>query len=203
MRRTDSFLPPRQPLFLNWACRLWYGIFPLAAWLSLWPCSLPAPAHVLISWIGETWIATTENSSVISILLILNPKQQLLRGKLTLSQPTPGPLASVQCCSMILLHFGALWIWGVAAASSILLLPRCTEQRKVRRYLSFHQSCKKKRGDTSTVPKYFPFLPCIIRKFLFAPLEPLPVAHLCLSAVGSEVVKVVGRSVGGFHWQEL
>jgi len=36
------------------------------------------------------FIGTTENSSVINILLILNPKRSILGGKLTLSQPKPG-----------------------------------------------------------------------------------------------------------------
>jgi len=43
-------------------------------------CSLPVPAHLLISRTWETrkqvldFIATTENISVINILLLLNPK---------------------------------------------------------------------------------------------------------------------------------
>ena len=47
--------------------------------LSVWLRSLPAPAHLLISWIWETeespwFLATTKTISVISVLLILIPK---------------------------------------------------------------------------------------------------------------------------------
>ena len=47
--------------------------------LAVWLCSLPASAQLLISWIWETgkspwFIATTENISVINIILLLNPK---------------------------------------------------------------------------------------------------------------------------------
>lgn len=31
----------------------------------------------------------------------------------------------------------------------------------------------------------------------------MPTSQLWFSAVGSEVVKVIGQSVGGFHWQEI
>ena len=48
-------IPPLCPApFINWAWCLWCGIFPLASWLSVWLCSLPGPAHPLISWIRET-----------------------------------------------------------------------------------------------------------------------------------------------------
>jgi len=52
------------------------GQLGLAAWL----CSLPAPAHLLISWVWETgekvldFIAPTENISAINIVLVPNPK---------------------------------------------------------------------------------------------------------------------------------
>ena len=45
--------------------------------LAVWLCSLPAPAHLFISWIREIenvldFLATTKNISVINILLVLN-----------------------------------------------------------------------------------------------------------------------------------
>ena len=54
----------------------------LVGWLGLsaWLCFLPTPAHLLISWTWETgkkvldFLATTENTGVINILLVLNPK---------------------------------------------------------------------------------------------------------------------------------
>jgi len=48
--------------------------------LSAWLCSLPAPAHLLVSQTWETeekvldFTASTENVSVSNILLVLNPK---------------------------------------------------------------------------------------------------------------------------------
>ena len=94
--RKKRFLPPGQPPFINWAGRLWYGIFHSPAWLSVCPCSLPAPAHVLISWIWETekspWFHRNnwkhqryQHSSGTK-----SKTQQLLRGKLTLRQPKLG-----------------------------------------------------------------------------------------------------------------
>jgi len=49
------------------------------AGLSVWLCSLPAPAHLLLAEyekVGKVpdFLATTENISVINILPILNPK---------------------------------------------------------------------------------------------------------------------------------
>jgi len=48
--RAHSFLPPGQPLFLNWAWCPWYGIFPLAILaicLAVLPPSCCTPAHQL------------------------------------------------------------------------------------------------------------------------------------------------------------
>jgi len=70
--------------------------------LAAWLCSLPAPAHLPVSWIRETakspWFHSSnwkhqcyQHSSC--------PKsktQQLLRGKLTLSQPKPGQMETTQ-----------------------------------------------------------------------------------------------------------
>ena len=83
-----------QSSFLNWAWCLRYGIFPLAS-LGWLPGS--AASQLLhISWIWETekspWFRSNnrkhqcyQNSSGTK-----SRTQQLLRGKLTLSQPKPG-----------------------------------------------------------------------------------------------------------------
>ena len=73
-------LHPVQPPFINWAWHLWYGIFLLAS-LGYLPghapsqllhtCSL-AECEKLGKVLDVT--ATTENISVISILLMLDPK---------------------------------------------------------------------------------------------------------------------------------
>jgi len=75
-----SFLPPSQPRFIDWAWHLWYGVFPLASlgWLFGY-----APSQLLhtcsLAVYGRLekvldFLATTENISVINILLVLNPK---------------------------------------------------------------------------------------------------------------------------------
>jgi len=57
-------------------------------WLSVWLRSLPAPAHLLISWIGETekspWFtAASEIINVINILLVLNPNTAATERKIS------------------------------------------------------------------------------------------------------------------------
>jgi len=79
-RRADSLLPAwATPIcklsMLSMVWNISIGQLGLAAWLY----SLPAPAHLLISWIWETgyvldFIATAKNISVINILPLLNPK---------------------------------------------------------------------------------------------------------------------------------
>ena len=76
----ERFLPLGQPLLINWAWRPWYGTFPLASWGSL-PGWAPAQLLHTFSWAEQgrlekvlNFIATTENLSVISILLVLPPK---------------------------------------------------------------------------------------------------------------------------------
>jgi len=39
--KKEKFMPPCQPPFLNWACHLWYGIFPLAS-LGCLPGCIPS-----------------------------------------------------------------------------------------------------------------------------------------------------------------
>jgi len=74
-----GFLPLSQPPFINWACRLWCGIFPL---VSLGCLRGRAPSQLLHTCSSAErgrlekvlgFLATTKNGSVINILLILNP----------------------------------------------------------------------------------------------------------------------------------
>ena len=73
------FLSPSQPPFINSACHLWYGIFPLASWVQLSGC-VPShsctPAHWLNMGLEDILEipATTKNISIINVLLVLNPK---------------------------------------------------------------------------------------------------------------------------------
>ena len=70
------------------------------AWLSAWLCSLPAPAHLLVSWIWEigeiplfhnnNWKYQCDQHSSHTE----SKTQQLLGGTLTLSQPKLGHLGS-------------------------------------------------------------------------------------------------------------
>ena len=80
MRRADSSLPPGHPPFINWAGYLWYRIYPLASlgYLSgyaysqhLYTCSLAEYGRLEKVF---DFTATTENISVINILLTLYPK---------------------------------------------------------------------------------------------------------------------------------
>jgi len=97
-KEKDRFLTPGQPPFINWVWCLWHGIFPWAssAWLSVWRRSLPAPAHLLISWIWETGKSPCFHSNNWKHQRYQHSShtksktQQLLEGKLILSQPKPG-----------------------------------------------------------------------------------------------------------------
>ena len=68
------------------------------AWLSVWLCSLPAPAHLLTSWSWKTgkspwFLSNWKHLSYLSYLHSSGTKskaQQLLIRKLTLSQLKPG-----------------------------------------------------------------------------------------------------------------
>jgi len=67
------------------------------AWLGLaaCPCSLPAPAHLLVSWIWETgkspwFLSTNWKHQCYQHSCNKSKTQQLLVGKLTLPQPKPG-----------------------------------------------------------------------------------------------------------------
>ena len=81
------------------------GQLGLAAWL----CSLPAPAHLLLSWTGETGKSPWFHSNNWKYQCYQcssrtkSNTQQLLRGKLTISQPKPGhPVSSWLLCGFIL-----------------------------------------------------------------------------------------------------
>jgi len=61
-------------------------------WLSVCLCSLPTPAHLLVSWIGETGKSSwphSKNINVINIILVLNPKDSSYWEE-NLFQPKPG-----------------------------------------------------------------------------------------------------------------
>jgi len=63
--------------------------------LAAWLCFLSAPAHLLISWIFETWkgpwFLSNWKHQCYQPSSHTTPKaQQLLGGKLSLSQPKPG-----------------------------------------------------------------------------------------------------------------
>jgi len=80
MKKKRGLLTPKPTPFINRACRLWYGIFLLS---SLGELSGWAPSQLLHTCsLAEYWkqekvldfLATTENTHVINILLVLNPK---------------------------------------------------------------------------------------------------------------------------------
>ena len=112
--------PPGQPPFVYWAWCLWYGIFPLAilGWLPGCAPSQLLHRYSLISWVWETgrspWFLRNNwkhqcywHSSG------SKPKtQQLLGGKLTLSQPKPG-----QCCTRIFLSCNFVWTFRCPCAT--------------------------------------------------------------------------------------
>ena len=74
------FLPLSQPLAINGAWCLWYGIFPLASLGWLPGCGPSQLLHIcLLAKHGKLkkvldFLATTKTISVINIILILNPK---------------------------------------------------------------------------------------------------------------------------------
>ena len=91
-RDKKQLLHPGLPWFINWTWFLWYEIFPLASWA--WRAGY-APSHLLhtcsLAKHGRPekilqFFATAKNISVVNILRVLNPKQQLLGGNITLSQ---------------------------------------------------------------------------------------------------------------------
>ena len=69
--------------------------------LPAWPCSLPSPAHLLTGWIQETgkspWFHSNDwkHPCYQRSSCPKSKTQQLLRGKLTLSQAKPGHTACV------------------------------------------------------------------------------------------------------------
>jgi len=92
------FLPPPQPTPVN-------KLSPSMVWntsigqvgLATWLCSLPAPACLLSSWTWETskspWFHSNDWKECLQHSSSTKPKtQQLLGGKLTLSQPRPGQM---------------------------------------------------------------------------------------------------------------
>ena len=95
-RRAESLLPPSQPPFINRAWHLWYGIFPLAS-LSVCVAALPpsscTPAHQLKirNWKKSLIYSNNWKHQCCQHSSDTKSKtQQLLGGKLTLSQPKPG-----------------------------------------------------------------------------------------------------------------
>jgi len=78
--REERLLHPSQPLFLKLARYPWYGVLPLASLGWLPGCAPSWVLHICSSAEYEKlekvldFLATTENISVISILLVLNPK---------------------------------------------------------------------------------------------------------------------------------
>jgi len=93
-------------------------VWNISAGLAAWPCSLPAPACLLISWIWETgrspWFLGNswkpqcyQHSSHTK-----SKTQQLLRGKLTLSQPKPGQRPPVKSVGMPCIACTEPLVWG-------------------------------------------------------------------------------------------
>ena len=66
------------------------------AWLAVWPCSLPAPTHLLVSWVWETGKSPRFHSNSWKHQCYQHSSctkyetQQLLGGKKALSQLQPG-----------------------------------------------------------------------------------------------------------------
>ena len=99
-RKEKSSHPPSQPQFINWAWYLWYGIDQLG--LAVCLCSLPAPADLLTSWTWETgkipWFLSNnwKHQCYQHSFHAKSKTQQLLGGKLTLSQPKPGQFTTIK-----------------------------------------------------------------------------------------------------------
>ena len=100
------------------------------AWLSVWLCSLPAPARLLISWTRETakspWFHSNnrkhqccQHSSGTK-----SKTQHLLREELTLSQPKPGQTLSCFCYFWGVLSFFKLYSFSMQlwTAQQLLLM---------------------------------------------------------------------------------
>lgn len=130
--------------------------------LHLWPLQKPKYScnlQWLISSCGNSCcllkvragnlFPNTDYIPKIHPLLFIQLIQHLRTYAILSSQERNCYLASVQCCSVLLPHFGTLGSWRTAG--SILFLPRHTVQRNIRRYLFSLQSWKKKKERTHPV----------------------------------------------------
>ena len=78
--RISSCAPQQTPIYILSVTSMAWNISTAQLGLTAWLCSLPAPAHLLVSWTQETekspWFLSNnyKHQCIMNILHILNPK---------------------------------------------------------------------------------------------------------------------------------